>query len=49
MEEETHNRKWILAVVISFAILLLYEFFFNNPPPAPGADPQTQSERASNS
>ena len=48
MEEETHNRKWILAVVVSFAILFLYEFFFNNPPPPSSADPQTQSERAPN-
>ena len=49
MEEEGHNRKWILAVFVSFAILLLYEFFFNVREPAPPADPQTQSERAPNS
>jgi hypothetical protein len=40
------NRNWILAIVISFAVLIIYQIFFANDT-APVQPPQTQQAPAS--
>lgn len=43
---EDDNRNWILAIVISFAVLIIYQIFFADGPSPARPQPQTQNQQA---
>ena len=44
MDDE--HRNWALAIVVSFAILIVYQLFFSESPRTPNPTTQTQDQRA---